>query len=324
MKRHNQILSAVLVLQVALIALVFLPGRAASDGERELLLGELDAADVVAVKIEDVDGNQISMRRQGESWVMPDAGEYPVDGDKVIELLEKLLLLDNSRLVTRTEASQKRLQVADGDFLRRIVLEQADGDEAVLFVGSSPSYGVSHVRLAGEDETYLAGDLSSWQANASAESWIDTQYVDLVSDDISAFSIQNAGGEVAFERDAEDNWSLVGLSGDEALDSGAVNTLLMRISSVSLTDPLGKEELPAYGLDQPNAVVTIQVADDTVTLVVGAQDETDSSYVVKSSQSPYYVRVTEFSVQDMVSKTRDDYLLPPPTPESETPAESGE
>jgi hypothetical protein len=81
-----------------------------------------------------------------------------------------------------------------------------------------------------------------------------------------------------------------------------------------LLRPLGKEDNPAYGLDKPSAVVTLQTAEKTITIQVGAKFREDNSYVVKSSESPYYVRVAEFSVKDLVEKSRDGFIKPPPTP----------
>jgi uncharacterized Fe-S cluster-containing radical SAM superfamily protein len=84
--------------------------------------------------------------------------------------------------------------------------------------------------------------------------------------------------------------------------------------------PLGREEQPEYGMEQPSAVVRLETSDTTVTIRVGAQDPDDESYVVISSESPYYVEVASYAVQDLVEKTRDGFLqLPPtPTPEEET------
>jgi hypothetical protein len=50
---------------------------------------------------------------------------------------------------------------------------------------------------------------------------------------------------------------------------------------------------------------------------VGTQDAGDLSYVVDSSESPYYVRVSEFTVKDFVEKAREDFLVVPPTPAPE-------
>jgi hypothetical protein len=46
---------------------------------------------------------------------------------------------------------------------------------------------------------------------------------------------------------------------------------------------------------------------------VGAQDPEDLSYVVISSESPYYVRVSEYTVKDFVENAREGFLVVPPT-----------
>ncbi len=88
-------------------------------------------------------------------------------------------------------------------------------------------------------------------------------------------------------------------------------------SRVSMSRPLGKVNESAYGLDDPQAVVSIRTGEVVATLEIGNQFVKDSSYVVKSSDSEYYVRVSEFAVSSLLEKTRDDFLQLPPTPEAE-------
>jgi hypothetical protein len=327
MKRHNQILSAVLALQIVLVAAVFWPRSAASGGEGRPLLGDLEAADVIALTIEDADGNRITMSKKEGTWGLPDAGDYPCEESKVTGLLDKLVALTADRLVTRTAASHARLQVARDDFLRRIDVETAAGQTITLFLGSSPSYGATHIRLLEQDETYLTDQLPTWEANTSASSWVNTSYLSVARDDMTSVRLQNAHGEWAFEKDADGNWTLLGLGVDEEQNTTAVDTIINRVSSVSLLRPLGVDDNPAYGLDQPQALVTMVAADKTIALQVGAKFLEDNSYVVKSSESPYYVRVSEYAVKDLVEKTRDGFIQPPPTPtppaEGEPPAEEG-
>ena len=90
-----------------------------------------------------------------------------------------------------------------------------------------------------------------------------------------------------------------------------------RAASTTMKKPLGKKEQDAYGMDQPNAVVTLETADRTVTLTVGAKDADDASYVVKSSESDYYVHVAATSVTALVENGRDAFVKQP-TPEAES------
>ena len=58
-----------------------------------------------------------------------------------------------------------------------------------------------------------------------------------------------------------------------------------------------------------------------VALLIGPFDPDDNSYAVISSESPYYVRVAEYSVKDLVENTRDDLLKVEPTPTPERDAD---
>jgi len=100
--------------------------------------------------------------------------------------------------------------------------------------------------------------------------------------------------------------------------------LLTRLSGFNMVRPLGKAEQPEYGMATPSATVTIQSQPvggeaKTITLVIGQQNPETNNYVIKSSDSEYYVEVASFSVENFINRGRDAYLTPPPTPEATTP-----
>lgn len=316
MKWYNRILAGILIFQIILSVVVFWP-RSATTGASEPLFSGLEAGDIVALTITDADDNSIQLRKTDEGWVLPDADDYPAQTDKITPLLDKIVGLTTGRLVTRTEASHKRLQVAPDDFMRRIDFETADGAKHTLYLGSSPKYGATHFRVDGQSETYLTSELSTWETKAEAASWVDTAYLNIPQDDIIKMTLENTNGTFTFTKDDEGAWTMDGLAADETLDETKVTDSIRRAASVNMTNPLGKEEKAAYGMDEPNVVVTLKTDEKTITLRVGAQDPTDKSYVVISSESPYYVRVSEYSVKSLVENTRDDFLQEPPTPTPE-------
>jgi hypothetical protein len=315
MKRHNQILAGVLVIQIILGVVVFWP-RSAATGASEPLFPDLEAGDIAVLTIADADGNSIQLKRVSGDWVLPDADDYPAQADKITPLLDKIVGLTTGRLVTRTDASHKRLQVAPDDFVHRIDFETADGTKRTLYLGSSPRYGATHFRVDGQSETYLTNELSTWETKANAASWVDTGYLSVPRDDITKMTLENANGTFTFTKDGE-VWTMDGLAADETLDENKVTALVQQAASVNMVRPLGKEEQAAYGTDQPNAVVTLETSDKTITLRVGAKDPDANSYVVISSESPYYVRVSGYSLNNLVENTRDDFLQAPPTPTPE-------
>ena len=171
MKRHQQILAGVLILQIILGVITFWP-RSAATGSSKPVFAELKAEDITALTITDDQGVSITMRKSGDGWVLPNAGDYPVQASKITPILEKLTKLNTASLVTRTEASYKQLKVSNDDFVRRIDFETADGKTYMLYLGSAPRYTATHFRVVGQTETYLTTELSTWQLYTAPASWV--------------------------------------------------------------------------------------------------------------------------------------------------------
>ena len=269
MKRHNQILIGVLVVQIILSVLVFWPRSSGAVGN-EPLFPDLEGDGIVALTITDADGNSVTLRQEVGNWVLPDADDYPAQADKITPVLEKIAGLTTGRLVTRTDASHKRLQVAPDDFVRRIEFETGGGEKYTLYLGSSPSYSATHFRVDRQSETYQTGDLTAWDVNATANSWIDTAYLSIEQADVTKLTLKNANGVFVFTKDAEGNWTMDGLAEDETLAETRVTAAIRQVSQVNMTIPLGKEEQAAYGMNEPNAVATVETAAQTFTLWVGS------------------------------------------------------
>jgi len=313
MNRNHQILAVVLVVQIALSVIVFWP-KSAAISEGKPFFPDLEATGIVAIAITDNQGKTITLRQITGDWVLPAADDYPAQADRITPVLDKITGLNTQRLVTRTDASHKRLQVAEDDFQRRIDFETTDGAKHTLYLGSSPRYGANHVRADGKSETYLTNELTAWELSVTATSWVDSTYFSIEKDLLTQVTLENANGTFDFRKDDEGNWVLAGLTAGEELSADKVNQMINKATSVILMEPLGKQKLAEYGLDNPQAVVTLKTAAQTVTLLVGAQDPSDKSYVVHSSTSPYHVSVAEYNISPLVENARSDFLEPEATP----------
>ena len=318
MNRRNQILAGILILQLLVVAVVLWPRPVTSGGEDQSLFPDVKADRIVGLTITSAAGQTIQLAKRPGGWVLPDADDYPCQEDKVAPILAKIAGLKADRVVAQTSSSYKRLMVGEEHFERRIEFELDDGTHHWLYLGTSPSFHAAHIRADDQDEVYLISDLSSQDAGVEATAWVDRIYFSVPQDQVVTLTLENKNGRFEFVKDS-DSWALKGLTGGETLNTDVVQSLINRATSVALLRPLGKEEKDAYGLKEPSAVISIQTHSDetgdrTCTLRVGAQDTTDKSYIIASSESPYYVRVTEFTVRDWVGKARDDFLELPPSP----------
>jgi hypothetical protein len=325
MNRRNQLLTAVLAIQVVIGIVVFWP-RPATSGAAGPLLANYKAAEVVSLAVADESGHQVELSKPGDAWVVSQADAYPADASKITPFLTKLENLRTNRLVTQTEASHKQLKVADTDFTRKVDVKLADGSSHTVYVGSSAGAGATHVRADGQPQVYLTADLNSWEVDARATSWINTEWFTVTQTATVGIALQNAQGSFEFTKGG-DAWTMQGLTATETLNQNNLTSLLAQGSSLRIVAPLGKTEQDSYGLKAPLAVVTFTTKDDTGepthTFRFGAKQQEpnrpDGSpgltyYVASSSDSPYYVRVADYTANPFVSQTRNDFVQAPPMP----------
>ena len=313
MTKLQRILIGIMAAQLVLAAIVFWP-RQAANASKPLL--DVASEDVTALTIQDDQGESVTLTKAGDSWVASSAAGYPADAAKITPVISKLVAINTGRLVGETAASHTQLQVADNKFVRKVDVQTAAGAQT-LYLGSSAGSNTTHVRLAGQNQVYLAGDLATWDIAGNLTAWVNPVYFSVSAADVTGFTLKNANGEFVFEKDASGVWMLRGLAAGEVLDANNVASLVNQFTSLQLTKVLGKTEDSAYGLAQPGATLSIlaKSGDQTKSygLTIGAKDAADNSYAVKSSESPYYVRVAEYSVKELVERTRERFMQPTPT-----------
>ncbi len=325
----NTILIIIALVQIVLIGFIYFPRFFPAKSEIGNLLN-IKVNDIIGLEISDGE-EQINLARDGDNWVLPEAGDFPVELDKLDPLLDKLVDLKTVDLIADNKVSHKRLEVVDDEFVRKVTLRLKGGKNATLLIGSSSAANATHVRLKSKNAVYLSRDLRSHDANVGASSWIDTQYFDIESDDVVSLELKNEHGNFNFGK-ISDNWELI--DSEEEVDKSALSSLVRKASSIRMVRPLGKETKEEYGLDEPKAIVSIvtraelepekpeesteesepeppepEFEEQTYTLTIG--NELDDGFVVKTSESEYYVVVSNFNASDFVEKKQEDLTVEP-------------
>lgn len=315
MNRTNQTLAVVLVVQLVIVLVTTVFADSGSEtGDNGPLLPELEPDTVTALTVTDDSGQTIRLERDGETWTLPDAGNYPAQGGTINQIINRLALLDTGRLITTSETSHRQLGVADDEYQRLLEIEQ-DGETLRLYMGTPGGPNATHVRLDEQDNVYLGDGIAVWEVNATAASWVDTAYFSIPQESITAITVENGNGIFEFTRDEEGTWTLEQLTAGETLDNEVFNALLGRVASITLIEPLGTETDAAYGLDTPAATVTISTRESleaneepiiaTYTIRIGEQ--IDNGYAVKASNTSYYALVSTFTAETIIDYTLEDF-----------------
>ena len=306
MSRKNLLLLLILLVQAGLVVYALMPEKHQAAKEK-IFVSDISKEAVTGLTIAD-DKQSLELFRQDGKWLVDREQKYPADADKVNGFIDKLLKLKSHRLVTTTAASHVRLKVADQLFNKKVTISAGDR-QVSLFFGTSPSNKTLHVRLEGEDEVYMARDLSAWEIQANNESWWLGKYIDLPEDTIASLSVTNSGGSFTLKRKDDGTWALAG--GGTALDSKGVNQFVGKTTHLPLLKYLGQQDKKEYGLTKPEAtLVYTEKNGATVTLAIGPKNADENNHVLKADNSPFYVSVADYVVEPLLQQKADSFAAP--------------
>ena len=335
LSRSNVLLFFVLGVQLVLLVLSVLTSAGGQARPVEPILAALNAAAIDRLHFTDDLGNEVTIARRAEGWALPGADDFPVDGDKVDEILAKLTNMDTRRLVATSPANFVRLEVEEEEFRRKVTLSSED-ESAVLYLGGSGGADSVYVRRAGEDNVYLGLGLNSWELSTQVSTWIDSSYVNVPLADVLEITVQNSAGRFNFLRQG-DGMIYADLGEGEAFEDTKMPIILRNAATIRMLAPLGLAALDDYQLDQPRVTVEVryripvpldepaeaaadgeasaaevEYREETYRLSFGA--ELEDGVVLKSSKAEYYVLARETVFEAFSDLSRADLV--------KTPAES--
>ena len=256
MSRSNGLLLALLVVQLVLLAVSAVATTGTEARPIQPILAGLSLSDIDRISFSDDLGNDVTMARGDDGWVLPDADDFPVAGDKVEAILAKISALDTRRLVATNPANFTRLEVGEQDFRRRVRLESGD-EGAELVLGGSGGPDTVYFRRAGEERVYLGVGLNSWELSTQISTWVDASYVNVPPADVLEITVENAAGSFSFVREG-DGLVYADLAEDEAFDDTKMPIVLRNAATIRLLAPLGLEALAEYDLAEPRVAVHVR------------------------------------------------------------------
>lgn len=304
-KNTNVILLILLVCQLLLIALLYLP-----DGEEgqpvAALVPGLTADAVAQLSITDATGKTLALQREEDgSWLIDDGGSdmFPADAAQIQNIVNNLVSLQSQRLVTRTKSSHIRLQVDDRVFAKKIVFKTQNGETRTLLLGSSSGPQTIHVRPQATDDVYLARGISTWNLDTDKESWWRKGYVQVDRNSLREVSLQNSRGRFTLRKEGE-KWQVSGDDPQQEPAPAALDGFLQKVTHIAVNSYLGRQYQDNH-LDA--AVLTLTTGQQTITVNIGPQDSgEDSEHVIKSSASPFFATAGSFQLAPLLDMKKED------------------
>lgn len=309
MTKLQKYLLAILGLQFALILVVFLLQKPVA-ASNNLIFPDLKIENVSEIKISDSTGNEVSMQKTGNQWVLPLQDDFPVSEENVQQLIEKLALIRDNRLITQSEASHERLSISDENFVRKVELTINDTQHSLYF-GSSPATSNIHFRMVGKSEVYLTNALTTSQLSSTISSWVDTLIYQIPDDNANLIKVSNTQGEFVFLTGEENTWTSEQIEEGYQFDQSKWSSVKTALTTLRFVEPVSKTSQPEFGLEDPITVINIEYTNeqgDPVNdeLSIGTTDDA-GNYFVKWSGSEYIYKVSSYNAERSINLTSEDF-----------------
>ncbi len=305
MNTTNQMLAGLLVVQLLLALGTWSShGDSVETGTRPLLPLELSSITGLTVEAKplaaDKEARSVRLVRDGETWKVASAGDFPADKAKVEEALKKILDIRIRDPIARSKASHNALHVGASEYDKKIAIRV--GDKVHDLVLGSAKGSSSNVRLSSSDDVFWAKGVSSWSVGDDVSSYVDTQYISL--DEPTKVSVTNQHGSFVLEKAADGAWKLAGLPG--TVDKGKVDSFVSSVAKVRLTEPVGKDVRAEHGLTSGARVELADKDGKTIRYAIGTLE--DDKYYVKADDREHVVRVSKWSLEKVLDQKPTDLL----------------
>lgn len=267
------VLAGVVAVLAVILALLSIFGGE-EDEDTGIALFSVTADDLSTIAYQDGDTDVALTKGEDGVWTLDSDTMLPIDQDAVSELATS---------ITGMTAQRELGEDADVDSMGFATPEMsisftAGEDSYTLTVGDQNSMTDTYYARLGEDGpvyTIATSDLSSL-CKTPRQLYQAQDITDIESSDVTAMTLETGSEVLSFTLEDE-TWTLdsdPGYELDQDTVKRMVNTICSLESEWSITQPGPDSE---YGLDTPNAVVTVTASDgSSVRCVFGTTSAEDS------------------------------------------------
>ena len=145
--------------------------------------GSLDRKPLIPIEAEIIDeltishnSGELRLNKAADGWVIPALDGLSANEIKLTTILNDLLSLKSEWPVASEAGSQSRFEVAEDNFNRRVDLFSKGAKVGRIYVGSSPGFKKSHVRLEEQKNIYALA-LNTYDLPTDPADWLDKSLI---------------------------------------------------------------------------------------------------------------------------------------------------
>ena len=191
MNKTAKILFFVLALQVGLVFLTHRKTEKATiDLKKPLLSIVFDKVDRIILS--GLESNKAVLFKEGGIWKSDEYFGFPLSQDKIESLFLDLKDLKMSWPVGKTLLAAKQFSVTKEKFEKKLDFFEGGELLGTVYLGTSPSFRKSHIRVEGEENTY-AVKFSSYEYQVKSKPWLDRRLYRLEREKVDQIKLSGLG-----------------------------------------------------------------------------------------------------------------------------------
>lgn len=289
MKNPVPILTSLLVIQIAMaFGINYVETQRGIPSTEKLIKTNFGKIDKIV--LEEKNSKLIIEKDKNNVWTLPGKFRFPAEPEAVSRLLDGFGNYTKGWPVATTEDAAPRFRVADNNFQEKIVLSAGGKDVDTYLIGSAAGFNKVHFRIGGHSEINSV-ELPAQNASTNIEDWIDRKVLQVEPSDVITVELPQlklVKKQKAFELTSNGKTTIVdALTGGEVVDNAC---------GVDVSEVLGVEDSPAYGLSAPAYTFTITKKDGGKLTYTFGKLANSNFYVIKQPTGPFYLKIDAYFV----------------------------
>jgi uncharacterized protein DUF4340 len=285
-----------------------LPEGGATDAKKlDKVFAGYEADKLEEIKVMSVAGDATTLKKEGGSWQVTQPIAAKADDSEVSGITSALGQMELGRVVDPNPTSLNDYGLSNP----RIQIDfkaAGDKDYKKLFVGDkSPTGSDLFAKRNDEKQVFLIPASNETSFNRTTFDLREKAVLKFDREKVDGIDVTASGKALAVSKDGAD-WKITRPVQTKA-DFGSVEGLVGRLQSVQMKSIVADNPPPAdlkkYGLDKPEATVTLNAGSARATLLIGGKAADNTIYARDASKTA--VVTVESALLDDLKKSADDY-----------------
>jgi hypothetical protein len=276
--------------------------------KKEKVFATVEPDKIEELKIKSESGDITSLKKVSGTWQIVAPVSAPAAESEIIGLTSALGQMEIVRVIDENPTDLKDYGLANP----RIEVEFKSGEgkpSGRILVGDKTPTGASlYAKRNDEKRVFLIADFQDSSLNKSTFNLRDKTLIKIARDKVDGVEVDVSGKPIQFAKDGSD-WKITKPIAARA-DFSSVEGLVGKIETAQMksivTEQASPADLKTYGLDKPDATITINEGSARAVVEVGGKAAGDAVYARDASKAAVVVTLDK-SVADDLKKSADDY-----------------